>query len=181
MITFVADQSFFVDTPYPIDPFTFISEPLPETTAQSPLDPRSAPKAAIPTNATIPPLSTTNGFAVPALPPHLHPSSQVNLPILPLAAAPAKSSSAVKPKQPNRKSFPQEHLPRLLREVEGSILTKVHLTEQLGQIFKGNKDVKKYAIEKVLGEVASKVGGKWKVNEDVMVSDFVQVQRADPH
>ncbi|KAG8884473.1 hypothetical protein FRB97_004247 [Tulasnella sp. 331] len=159
------------DTPYPIDPFTFISEPLPDLTAQPLVHPHGVPKATIPTTA-IPPLPVAIGFAIPALPVHLHPSSQVNLPAPPIPAAPTKSSASAKPKQSNRKPFPQEHLPRLLQEVEGSTLTKLHLTEQLGQIFKENKEVKKYAIEKVLGEVASKVGGKWKVHEDLMVSIF---------
>ncbi|KAG8992228.1 hypothetical protein FRB93_002457 [Tulasnella sp. JGI-2019a] len=155
-----------VDTPFPIDPFTYISEPELVPVVEAQLRPE-APKAVVP--VILSSLPTQDGFVVPALPPHLHPSSQVNLPAPPTAVGSTNASTA-KPKQANtnKKPFPQKHLPRLLREVEGSTLTKLHLTEQLGQIFKGHKEVKKYAIEKVLGEVASKVGGKWKVNEAIM-------------
>lgn len=57
--------------------------------------------------------------------------------------------------------------------MEGSTLTKLHLIEHLGLLFKNHKEVKKYTIEKVLGEVASKVGGKWKINEDAKVCILV--------
>lgn len=160
----------FSDTPFPIDPFTWVSEPLPVAAPQE-LTRAMEATSITPAKASTPPASSRpDGFAVPALPPHLHPSSQVNLP-----SGTAAAATAQKPAKPptkaraNKKPFPTEHLPRLLQEIDGSTMTKLHLIEQLGQIFKSNKEVKKYAIESILGEVASKAGGTWKVKEELRV------------
>lgn len=114
---------------------------------------------------------SSDGFAIPALPPHLHPSTQINrIPSAQETDSPLKPTKAKPPKKP----FPAQHVPQLMQSVEGSKLTKLHLIEQLGIEFKAHKEVKKYAIEGMLTEIASRVGGTWKVKDEVWVS-FLRV------
>lgn len=160
-----------VDTPYPIDPFTFISEDI-TSLAQDGGAQEAAGLTAGPLKSAKP--ITQDGFVIPALPPHLHPSSQINLPVpVPQASdgQPTKAPGNTKPK-PAKKPFPPQHLPQLLNLINGSTLTKLHLVEQLGQEFKAVKEVKKYAIDAALGEVAVRNGGVWSVKDEAWVRCF---------
>ncbi|KAG8948272.1 hypothetical protein FRC04_009910 [Tulasnella sp. 424] len=150
------------DTPYPIDPFTFISEDITGSVQDGEMATRHA-VGALKSGKPI----TQDGFVIPALPPHLHPSSQINLPTQTPTAdgQPAKAPGNTKSK-PAKKPFPPQHLPQLLNLINGSTLTKLHLVEQLGQEFKAIKEVKKYAIDAALGELAVKSAGVWTVKDE---------------
>ncbi|KAG8986044.1 hypothetical protein FRB90_004239, partial [Tulasnella sp. 427] len=153
------------DTPFPIDPFTFVSEDLTSSVQDSGAQ-EMPTRNAVGAKATKP--TTQDGFVIPALPPHLHPSSQINLPTPVPQSTEGQTTKAqgnAKPKQ-IKKPFPPQHLPQLLNLINGSTLTKLHLVEQLGQEFKAVKEVKKYAIDAALGEVAIRSGGVWAVKDE---------------
>ncbi|KAG8987771.1 hypothetical protein FRB90_003156, partial [Tulasnella sp. 427] len=153
------------DTPFPIDPFTFVSEDLTSSVQDNGAQ-EMPTRNAVGAKSTKP--TTQDGFVIPALPPHLHPSSQINLPTPVPQSTDGQTTKAqgnAKPKQ-IKKPFPPQHLPQLLNLINGSTLTKLHLVEQLGQEFKAVKEVKKYAIDAALGEVAIRNGGVWAIKEE---------------
>jgi hypothetical protein len=126
-----------------------------------------------------------DGFAIPALPPHLHPSTQNNLPTPPTGSpsnlpvdvkekegkAGNEKSTSNKPSKA-RKPFPPEHMQELLTMIEGSTKTKLHLGQELAAHFKA-KGVPKYSVDEALNDVAASVkeaGGKtWRVKEHIWV------------
>ncbi|KAH8117500.1 hypothetical protein DFH11DRAFT_1575389 [Phellopilus nigrolimitatus] len=142
----------FNDTPFPIDPFTFISTPV------------------VPEGSALP----KPVFVVPALPAHVQTSSSgLNANAFAVANHPAASvpiSGCLPP--PPKTPFPDVLLPSLADKI--AALTSANLpwlVESLYQDFKAHK-VKKNAIEAKVREVGEKCPIKkvWVVKEDVLRS-----------
>ena len=156
-----ADELFPSDTPYPIDPFTFVSAPQEKQTKSS-------------KESTL----ASQTFAVPSLPNRLLsvPSTTTLMPSSSSANGPASSattkrtSSASAPKT----MFPEAHLPVLVSKIaalETSSIT--FLVESIYQDLRAHK-VKKNAIEAKVKEVGEKCKEKkvWIVKGGVTVCTF---------
>ncbi|KAI9455565.1 hypothetical protein BJY52DRAFT_1224586 [Lactarius psammicola] len=140
----------FNDTPYPLDPFSFVSVP-----------------------ADGPPVASTSGsklqpqFVLPALPPHLLNSST---PVLDLASSNSTSSHQPQAKRPRtipKNPFPDAHLPFLKEKVASMGTTSlIALVEALYLDLKTH-GVKKNAIEAKIREICVK-GQRhiWSVKAD---------------
>ncbi|KAI0361890.1 hypothetical protein OH77DRAFT_1499732 [Trametes cingulata] len=167
----------FNDTPFPIDPFTFVSQPVEQ-----------------PTHGPHSHQTTADGFVIPPLPPHiaqatntapssssssnplLTPGSSSSAPTANPApgAGPKRNAAAPKPKTP----FPDAHLPHLLARIEAlatsslqCIVETVHrelLAQQQSGQGQGQK-VKKNAIEAKVREVGEKCRERkvWVVRAEV--------------
>ncbi|TRM61784.1 hypothetical protein BD626DRAFT_570490 [Schizophyllum amplum] len=133
----------FNDTPYPIDPFTYVS------TAREDYKRRRAPAP-----APAPPV-TDGPFLVPPLPDHVKLSADVSaLAIDP--AAQAKRTTTLAPKNP----FPDAHLPHLLATIQQMQAKSVTaLIEKIHADLVDHK-VRKNAIEAKIREVAEKSPAK---------------------
>lgn len=139
----------YLDSPYPLDPFTFVSTSTAEV-------PRSLPESAA--SSILPPSKQTPQFAVPAIPPHVLNSSNSSSPS---SALPKKPRVA--PKNP----FPEAHVPYLLKKVAhmgtGSLTL---LVEAIYQDLKTHR-VKKNAVEAKIRETCVKdQSHRWVVRED---------------
>lgn len=138
------------DTPFPIDPFTFVSEPTVLEKTNNPTTEDSA-----------------GSFAMPALPERFLPK-----------AAPSNDDLVVKRKAPSsapspKTSFPDEHVPLLLQKVNAS--TTSSFVVLLDSIFQDLKlfGIKKNALEVKLREVSEKDKAKkaWVVKDQAWVID----------
>ncbi|KAH9901194.1 hypothetical protein C8Q73DRAFT_752237 [Cubamyces lactineus] len=135
----------FNDTPFPIDPFTFVS-----ASAEHPSHAHQ-------------PQQTSDGFVVPALPPHIvHGGSS--------------SSSGVGPLTPPKRgvplpktAFPEAHLPHLLARIESLATSSLQcIVETVHRELQAHR-VKKNAIEAKVREVGEKCKERkvWIVRADV--------------
>ncbi|KAI1787917.1 hypothetical protein LXA43DRAFT_1027472 [Ganoderma leucocontextum] len=155
----------FNDTPFPIDPFKFVSAPLEQQGSGSGAGPSG---------------QTADGFVIPALPPHLAKSNPFAssssssastsparaLPSSPVAAAGEKPKrSALPPKNP----FPEAHMPHLLARIDALATSSLlGIVETVHRELQEHK-VKKNAIEAKVREVGEKCKEKkvWVVKADV--------------
>uniref|UniRef100_D8PWL3 Chromatin assembly factor 1 subunit A dimerization domain-containing protein n=1 Tax=Schizophyllum commune (strain H4-8 / FGSC 9210) TaxID=578458 RepID=D8PWL3_SCHCM len=128
----------FNDTPFPVDPFTYVS------TAVEDMKRSKAP-------APMPAVSTSSGpFLVPPLPDHVK-ASATTAPTASSSSAPPKPS-ALAPKNP----FPDAHLPYLLATIQTMQAKSVTaLVEKIHADLQEHK-VRKNAIEAKIREVAEK-------------------------
>ncbi|KAJ4001415.1 chromatin assembly factor 1 subunit A-domain-containing protein [Lentinula boryana] len=132
------------DTPFPVDPFTFVSAAVEE------------PKPA---------KTSDEGFAVPALPNHVAQVGTSNIGPLP---TPLVSSGPKKPVATPKTTFPDEHLPILLSKINtAQAVNLTILVEAVSQELREHK-VKKNAIEAKIREVGEKckVRKFWVVKEN---------------
>ncbi|KAI0637175.1 hypothetical protein C8Q77DRAFT_1190004 [Trametes polyzona] len=138
----------FNDTPFPIDPFTFVSQPIEQQHAQQ----------------------TADGFLIPALPPHLTKSTA---PSTSSSASPATvGTSATPPKRgipAPKTAFPDAHLAHLLTRIEELGTSSLNcIVETVHRELQAHK-VKKNAIEAKVREVGEKSKERkvWVVRPDV--------------
>ncbi|TBU32249.1 hypothetical protein BD311DRAFT_714705 [Dichomitus squalens] len=155
----------FNDTPFPIDPFKFVSAPIEQQVA----GPSGQHKA-----------QTAEGFVIPALPPHLAKSNPFASSSSPSASASSASplpSSAGAPAgektkriaQPPKNPFPEAHMPHLLARIDGLATSSLlGIVETVHRELQEHK-VKKNAIEAKVREVGEKCKEKkvWVVKADV--------------
>ncbi|KAG9126371.1 hypothetical protein FRC07_003677 [Ceratobasidium sp. 392] len=145
------------DCPYPVDPFTFISESSSSTIGATP---------ASGFNTTQP----AGTFAVPA------PPTLVNDVETPGVLGPSNKANSFMRKATDpagiKNPFPNTHLPELYGLIEGSEKTLKGLVEDLYLALKRYPGVKKYAIEAKLREVADKgrsvdtPNKRWRVSDE---------------
>ncbi|KAI8998819.1 hypothetical protein BD414DRAFT_433013 [Trametes punicea] len=147
----------FNDTPFPIDPFTFVSQPVEQTC-----------------NEHHYPQQTADGFVVPALPPHISKSiSSTPLPATP--STPGGGSTTPTPKRgapAPKTAFPDAHLPHLLARIEALATSSLHcIVETVHRELQAHR-VKKNAIEAKVREVGEKCKEKkvWVVKAGIKVS-----------
>ncbi|KAI9064229.1 hypothetical protein FKP32DRAFT_1591658 [Trametes sanguinea] len=144
----------FNDTPFPIDPFTFVSHPLEQSSSG-----RQAQQ-------------TSDGFVIPALPPHIakSTSSASSLPTSSTSQGGAPSTPPTKrgtlaPKT----AFPEAHLPYLLSRIEELATSSLQgIVETVHRELQAHR-VKKNAIEAKVREVGEKCKEKkvWVVRSEV--------------
>jgi chromatin assembly factor 1 subunit A len=145
---------FSIDTPFGVDPFTFVS---------SAADDMKAAKHAPP--------QSDDGFAVPALPDHVMDGTQLAASLAPSTSSaddPAKPRGAPKPKS----AFPEALVPTLLAKIkELSTGSLILIIEAAYQDLKTHK-VKKNALEAKIREVSEKTGSPkvWTVKPEFQVS-----------
>ncbi|THH14718.1 hypothetical protein EW146_g5662 [Bondarzewia mesenterica] len=145
----------FNDTPYPIDPFTFVSTPF--EVAKQAIKP-------VPSTSSFLSLASASTFVVPALPPHLaNPNSIASLP-----SSAVTSSAAKRAQLPPKNPFPDNCLPFLLTKIAtletSSLPALVDSVYQDLRIYK----VKKYAIEIKVREICEKDQRKvWVVKKGI--------------
>ena len=155
------------DTPFPINPFKFVSQPVEQQASAS------GPGHSL--------QQTEDGFVIPALPPHLTKSSpNPNLGLLtPSSSSSSSTGLAASPGantkrsgQMPKKAFPDAHLAHLLTrigELETSSLQCI--VETVHRELQAHK-VKKNAIEAKVREVGEKCKEKkvWIVKAEVKVN-----------
>ena len=145
------------DTPFPIDPFKFVADPIEQQAFGSGSGQSHA--------------QTADGFVIPALPPHVAKSASA----LPTSssmtsngtASPAKRT-VLAPKNP----FPDAHLPHLLARIEALATSSLQgIVETVHRELQVHK-VKKNAIEAKVREVGEKCKEKkvWVVKPSVKAS-----------
>lgn len=151
------------DTPYPIDPFTFISAPQ-----------GKIQKILKETSSTVSPT-----FAIPFLPDRLVATSGTT----PTAAASTSSTATTAPSATTKRtsstatpktSFPEAHLPILVSKINALATSNItFLVESIYQDLRTHK-VKKNAIEAKVKEVGEKCKEKkvWIVKPGVAVCSF---------
>ncbi|KAI0035984.1 hypothetical protein K488DRAFT_82595 [Vararia minispora EC-137] len=138
------------DTPYPVDPFTFVSAPIEHT------KPVAAPAQS--TNQSAQSSSNFSNFAIPVLPAHVAAGAPVSDPSL----------KAPKPKITPKSTFPDAYLTYLCEKVAqmhtGSLPV---LVDAVYQDLRSHK-VKKNAIEAKIREICAKDarGAVWAVKAD---------------
>ncbi|EIM90432.1 uncharacterized protein STEHIDRAFT_119429 [Stereum hirsutum FP-91666 SS1] len=162
----------FNDTPYPINPFMFVSQPLEAHR------PHTTPKAS--SSSTLAPSTSAPQFAVPALPAHviqtahINPNPNLNSPVPSSSSAP--NLTPKKPPAPPKHPFPDAHLSLLLSKIDSLATGSLPaLVDSVYQELKVHK-VKKNAIEVKVKEVAQKDGRKvWIVRPEFAVSSFLSV------
>jgi chromatin assembly factor 1 subunit A len=141
------------DTPYGVDPFTFVSTVVEDAKA-------AKQAAAVPDGA----------FAIPAIPDHVLDGSRpvpTSTSSPPTADDPAKPRGGPKPKS----TFPEALVPTLLAKIrELSTGSFVLIVEAVYQDLKAQK-VKKNSLEAKIREVSEKTGSPkvWTVKPDVLV------------
>ncbi|KAI0041546.1 hypothetical protein FA95DRAFT_1565278 [Auriscalpium vulgare] len=134
----------FNDTPYPLDPFTFVSTSPAEV-------PRVLPTPSATSLASS--SKSTPQFAVPALPPHV------------LNATSTQPLVPKKPKQVPKHPFPDVHLPYLLKKVTQLAASSLPLlVEAIYQDLKTHH-VKKNAVEAKIRETCVKDQNRWVVKD----------------
>ncbi|TFY68897.1 hypothetical protein EVG20_g3365 [Dentipellis fragilis] len=153
---------FFNDTPYPVDPFTFVSGPV------------EVPK---PVAKLGPSTSSNIQFVVPALPAHVLTSTNGPTSI-PLQAQPKRP--AITPKNP----FPETHVPFLMNKIASLGTSSLAvLVDSIHQDLKAHK-VKKNAIEVKVREICAKDSRKvWVVKDEIKVRiafEFLYFHRSSP-
>ncbi|RDX48339.1 hypothetical protein OH76DRAFT_668083 [Lentinus brumalis] len=152
----------FNDTPFPIDPFKFVSQ-LVEQQAPASGSGQSNKQ-------------TVDGFAIPALPSHLAKGSPTPHHSL-LTPSSSSSSNLTASSGPNAKRgapapknpFPEAHLPHLLARIDALGTSSLQcIVETVHRELQGHK-VKKNAIEAKVREVGEKCKEKkvWVVKPDV--------------
>lgn len=155
------------DTPFPVDPFKFVSAPIEQQVAGPSGHSQS---------------QTADGFVIPALPPHLAksnpfasssaPSTSASLasssnPAAPVAGEKTKRA-ALQPKNP----FPEAHMPHLLARIDALATSSLlGIVETVHRELQAHK-VKKNAIEAKVREVGEKCKERkvWIVKPEVRVS-----------
>ncbi|TFK27333.1 hypothetical protein FA15DRAFT_635715 [Coprinopsis marcescibilis] len=145
----------FNDTPFPIDPFTYVS-----TCVEDFRDFRASVNKSTAATAT-----GGDGFVIPSLPPRLNGA-------MPVSSDAASSSSTTTTPQPPKKQlkhpFPDVHLPVLVNKVlQSDTGSLVLLIELIYEELKANK-VTKAAVEVKVREVCEKVQKKWTVKAAYM-------------
>ncbi|TFY78564.1 hypothetical protein EWM64_g5445 [Hericium alpestre] len=149
---------FFNDTPYPIDPFTFVSVDVAKQTQK--------------------PATSDSVFVMPALPAHVLGTSSAS------SSAPSSpASGAQQPKRPTpplKNPFPDTHMPFLLTKISSLGTSSLAvLVDSIHQDLKAYK-VKKNAIEVKVREICVKDHRKvWVVKDDVKVGSVLQVGSSD--
>ncbi|TFK42940.1 hypothetical protein BDQ12DRAFT_677051 [Crucibulum laeve] len=155
----------FNDTPFPINPFTFVSNCLE--------DRKEGERSAM-TTAKLAPAQVTDGvFAVPPLPNRLAGSTGDPNISGTLTTFSAATGAVKKPTIAPKNPFPDTHLPFLLSKiVELKAPSIILLVEMIYQELKMHK-VKKNAIEVKVREVGERCKDKkyWVVKPTVQVSD----------
>ncbi|KIM80821.1 hypothetical protein PILCRDRAFT_822100 [Piloderma croceum F 1598] len=156
----------FNDTPYPINPFTFVSAPQEKQTKSS-----KEITSALSNDAT---------FAVPSLPDRLLSApSTITAPILPSSSTNGPASNA-NMKRTNsapapKTTFPDAHLPALVSKIAALETSNItFLVESIYQELRPHK-VKKNAIEAKIKEVGEKCKEKkvWIIKPSVTVPQAV--------
>lgn len=146
----------FNDTPYPIDPFTFVSAPV------------CARNAPGPSTASSSGTKHQPQFVMPALPPHvLNPNTPPSEPAASNSAS-GQQPQAKRPRAAPKNPFPDDHLP-FLKEKVSSMGTSslIALVEALHLDLKNHR-VKKNAIEAKLREICVKDQRHiWSVKADI--------------
>ncbi len=154
-------DSLWIDTPFPINPFKFVSQPIEQQTSASGHN-----------------LShTADGFVIPALPAHLSKSSSTSVSALPSSSGSNANlgnspGNAKRPAPAPKNPFPDAHLRYLLKRIDelatSSLLGIVDTVHRELQAHK----VKKNAIEAKVREVGEKCKDKkvWVVKASVRVS-----------
>ncbi|KAA1471273.1 hypothetical protein DENSPDRAFT_799075 [Dentipellis sp. KUC8613] len=142
---------FFNDTPYPVDPFTFVSGPVEV--------PKPAVKLASSTSSNI-------QFVVPALPAHLLAGTSTNGSTS-VSAQGQPKRPAIVPKNP----FPETHVPFLVDKIASLGTSSLAvLVDSIHQDLKAHK-VKKNAIEVKVREICAKDSRKvWVVKDEIKAS-----------
>ncbi|KAF9519936.1 hypothetical protein BS47DRAFT_1336670 [Hydnum rufescens UP504] len=170
------------DTPFGIDPFSFVSTCLEDYRASYNVHPSQNPIHPMETK----PMSTSRpftDFAVPAVPPHIlltHPQAELSESNTPLTSS--TSSATLVPTATNTPgvrsapkkapifTLPTALFPSFLSSIDGSTLSKPVLIDELFKKFKTMPDVvglRKGAVESKLAEVAFKEKRVWKVKAEV--------------
>ncbi|KAI0063406.1 hypothetical protein BV25DRAFT_1854444 [Artomyces pyxidatus] len=145
---------FFNDSPYPLDPFTFVStstSEVPKSTPQQPAVPTSIPLGKL-----------TPHFVVPALPLHIINSTNSQTP-----AQPPPLPTVKRPPPAPKTAFPEAYLPYLLQKVTYmGARSLTALVEAIYQDLRTHK-VKKNAVEAKIREVCEKDQyQRWVVKDD---------------
>lgn len=154
---------FSPDTPYPIDPFTFVSECVPD---------RQPPPKDTPSSNAV--------FAVPPLPERFADPNSLAVPSVSLSSAgapPVSSSTNKRTVLTPKTSFPEAHIPFLLTKITSLATGSItFLVETVYQELRAHK-VKKNAIEAKIKEVGEKCKEKkvWVIKEEVRVSPAVSL------
>ncbi|KAI0721577.1 hypothetical protein C8T65DRAFT_799984 [Cerioporus squamosus] len=152
----------FNDTPFPIDPFKFVSQPVEQQATASGSGHGNK--------------QTTDGFVIPALPPHLAKSSPTPQSGLLTPSSSSTSNTTASP-GPHAKrgipapktAFPDAHLPHLLARIDALGTSSLQcIVETVHRELQAHK-VKKNAIEAKVREVGEKCKEKkvWVVKADV--------------
>ncbi|CDO70716.1 hypothetical protein BN946_scf184798.g31 [Trametes cinnabarina] len=147
----------FNDTPFPIDPFTFVSHPIEQSS--------SGHQGR----------QTSDGFLIPALPPHVAKSACSTSSLPAPSTSQAAGSSAPPAKRVAKTPFPEVHLPHLLSRIEELATSSLHcIVETVHRELQAHR-VKKNAIEAKVREVGEKCKEKkvWVVRSDVKVIKLV--------
>jgi chromatin assembly factor 1 subunit A len=152
------------DTPYGIDPFTFVSTAVQDMkAAKQQVD------------------SAGSEFAVPVLPDHVHDSSappvlgstsgDTSVDMSSLHPNAALSTGAKRAPLKPKSAFPEALVPALLAKIDalntGSIIL---IVESAYQDMKAQKGVKKNSLEAKIREVSEKSQKVWTVKPDMRVS-----------
>lgn len=148
----------FNDTPFPIDPFTFVS---------SCIEDQQSSAAPIPTNGD-------GVFIVPSLPPRLTaPNNATFIDCTPFVSSPGSSVTAPKKPAPTPKTpFPDTHLPFLLDKItQLQASSFILLVEAIYHDLRGHK-VTKISIEAKVREVGEKCKEKkvWVVRPSILAT-----------
>ncbi|KDQ18445.1 hypothetical protein BOTBODRAFT_511908 [Botryobasidium botryosum FD-172 SS1] len=143
------------DSPFPLDPFTFVSAPVTTAMLASQTAASSSSLAAV-----VPPTADGVSFAVPQLPSHL--ASQP--PSSPMPASATQTPTATK-RPPAKFTLSDQRLLDFLRAIEGSTKTKPGLRDELFELFSVD-GLRKGAIEAKVAEVAIKEKKVWKVKDE---------------
>ncbi|KAI0303427.1 hypothetical protein B0F90DRAFT_1371375 [Multifurca ochricompacta] len=149
---------FFNDTPYPLDPFTFVSHPV---------DARHAPASSAASTSRV---KSQPQFVIPALPPHLLNSNTPTLDSAPSSSVNSQQSQTKRSRTTPKIPFPDAHLP-LLKEKVANMGTSslIALVEALHLDLKTHR-IKKNAIEAKIREICVKDQRHvWSVKGDTEV------------
>ncbi|OSD02875.1 hypothetical protein PYCCODRAFT_1435163 [Trametes coccinea BRFM310] len=150
----------FNDTPFPIDPFTYVSHPLEQSSTG-----RQAQQ-------------TSDGFAIPALPPHIAKSTSSTSSLHTASASRGGAPSTPPTKRGTlvpKTAFPEAHLPYLLSRIEALATSSLQgIVETVHRELQAHR-VKKNAIEAKVREVGEKCKEKkvWVVRSEVKVIKLV--------
>ncbi|KAI0336329.1 hypothetical protein GY45DRAFT_1315657 [Cubamyces sp. BRFM 1775] len=134
----------FNDTPFPIDPFTFVSMSAEHSSHAQPQQ-------------------TSDGFVIPALPPHIAHGGSSSTPGVGPSTPPKRGVP------PPKTAFPDAHLPHLLARIESLATSSLQcIVETVHRELQAHR-VKKNAIEAKVREVGEKCKERkvWVVRADV--------------
>lgn len=144
-----------LDTPFPIDPFTFVSSPVYQEKER-----QQASNSLLTVPAT-----TSNGQAPNSI---YNPATEAASTSALLV--PAKRNLNKAPQLPPKTPFPDAYLPFLIQKITS--LATSNLTFIVESVYQDLKDqkVKKNAIEAKVREISEKSQKLWVVKQDVLVS-----------